>query len=252
MRYRLLLIRIISVFVTFAANPWQPAMAQLGTLPTDSKFELANSVDLDRADGAVLAQLERVKVFIADRKWDDTVDTLHRIMEISPGKLLGVTESRFISVRDYCQLQLASLPPDALKLYRTHVDPAARKWYEEGLAKHDQNLLRNIIDQTFASSWGDDALLALGDMALEVADYASARWYWERILPHTTPAGVPCAWPGFPDSNIDPATVRARLVFASILEADAARAGKELNQFTHLHSEAHGRLAGREVNYAEA
>ncbi len=34
----------------------------------------------------------------------------------------------------------------------------------------------------FCSSWGDDALLALGEMALEQGQYGAARGYWERIL----------------------------------------------------------------------
>ena len=44
--------------------------------------------------------------------------------------------------------------------------------------------LLNVVEQTFASSWGDKALLALGDLAFESGDFAAARWYWERIIPH--------------------------------------------------------------------
>ncbi len=108
------------------------------------------------------------------------------------------------------------------------------------------------MEQAFASSWGDDALLALGEMALESADYASARWYWERIIPHAPPAGQPSTWPGYPDTDLDLAGVRARLVLVSILEDSTTRAREELDQFTRLHGEARGWLGGREVKYAEA
>ena len=241
------------VFVAITAVFCQLARAQFIQLPAaGTQFDLAEGVELDRAEGTVLAQLERVKAFLADRKWDEAVDTLCQLMENSEGKLLGVTENRFVGLREYCQMQLASLPPEALKLYRSRVDPQARKWYEDGVANHDPRLLRKVIEQAFAGSWGDDALLALGDMALESGDYTAARWYWERIIPHPPPAGQPSTWSGYPDSDIDLAAVRARLVLASILEGSPAKAREELDQFTRLHGEARGRLGGLEVNYAEA
>ena len=243
---------ILPVLVALLADGLHPAWAQFPLSTAGSRFELADSIEIDLADGAALAQLERAKSFLADQKWDEAVETLRQVMENSEGKLLGVTENRFVGLRDYCQMQLASLPPDALKLYRGRIDPAARKWYEEGMANHDPRFLRKIVDQCFASSWGDDALLALGDMALESGDYATARWYWERIVPHPPPAGQAAAWPGYPDTDLSLASVRARLVLASILEGSTAKASEELQQFTRLHAEARGWLGGREVNYVEA
>jgi hypothetical protein len=239
--------------VAITAILCQLARAQLIQLPpAGAQFDLADGVELDRAEGAAPAQLERVKAFLADRKWDEAVDTLCQLMENSEGKLLGVTENRFVGLREYCQMQLASLPPEALKLYRSRVDPQARKWYENGVANHDPRLLRKVIEQAFAGSWGDQALLALGDMTFESGDYPAARWYWERIIPHPPPAGQPATWSGYPDSHIDLAAVRARLVLASILEGSPAKAREELDQFSRLHGEARGRLGGLEVNYAEA
>jgi outer membrane protein assembly factor BamB len=252
MRYRLLIFFMLLSCAIFTFGQWRQAVAQL-TAPTGGgSFELADNVELDRADSAVLVQLERVKTFLADRKWDEAVETLRRLVDNSEGKLLPVSENRFVSVREYCQMQLAALPPEALKLYRSRVDPVARKWYEEGRADHDMRLLRKVVEQAFAGSWGDDALLALGDMALESGDYPTARWYWERIIPQQPPGGQSLTWPGYPDTNIDLADVRARLVLASILEGSTDRAREELGQFTRLHGEAKGRLAGREVNYAQA
>ena len=131
------------LFVAITAIICQLAKAQLIQLsPAVYQFDLAEGVELDRAEGTVPAQLERVKAFLADRKWDEAVDTLCQLMENSEGKLLGVTENRFVGLREYCQMQLASLPPDALKLYRFRVDPVVRKWYEDGVANHDPRLLR--------------------------------------------------------------------------------------------------------------
>ena len=62
-----------------------------------------------------------------------------------------------------------------MKLYRGRVDPVAQQWYEQGIARRDRKLLQNVVDQAFASSYGDDALMALGEMAFESGDYAAAR-----------------------------------------------------------------------------
>ena len=123
-------------------------------------------------------------------------------------------------------MQLAALPPEALKLYRKRVDPVAQKWYQQGLAERNGKWLQKIVDQAFASRYGDQALLALGEMALEAGDFAAARWYWERIVPTVLPAGTPRTWPGYPDTDLDLATVRARLVLVSILEGAARGRGK--------------------------
>ena len=156
----------------------------------------------------VLAQLERVRAYLADRQWDEAVNTLQKVMETSEGKLLEVTPHRWVNLGDYCQLQLAKLPPEALKLYRGRIDPMARKWYKEGVASRDRKLLCNVVEQAFASRWGDKALLALGEMALEAGDYDAARWHWERIIPTQPQPSLPDTWPGYPDTNLDLAMVR--------------------------------------------
>ena len=223
-----------------------------GMFPT-SQFELSDAVQLDQADTAVRTQLDRVKPLLADRQWDEAVELLRQLSETSEGKLIGIAPHRFISLREWCQLRLASLPADALKLYRSRVDPVARKWCEQGIAHRDPTPLQNIVDQAFASSFGDDALMALGEIAFESGDFAAARWNWERIVPVHNPdtADTPLAWPSYPDTTLDLATVRARLILVSILEGATARARGELDAFRQLHPNAQGRLGDRTGRYVE-
>ena len=238
------------------ASVQHAAWAQLGRmgfgLVPGSRFELSDNVRLDQVDGTVRTYLDRVKEYLADGQWDEAVETLRQVMEESGTKLIGVTERRFISVRDYCHLQLASLPPEALALYRSRVDPLARKWYEEGIANRNRRRLLDVVDQAFASSWGDNALYALGEMALETADYAAARSYWEKAIPVDPPADASRTWLSVADTDLDLAAIRARLVLVSILEGSRARAGDELAELARLHPDAQGRLGGRDVNYIEA
>ncbi len=264
------LIWIILAILSLATAP--TAQAQPGLLfrfgAPSSQFELSETVQVDRADGTALAHLERAKACLAEHQWDEAVETLRQVMENAEGKLLAVTPWRYVNLSDACQLQLAALPPEALKLYRRRVDPRAEKWYQDGLASRDAKLLDNVIQQSFASSWGDKALMALGEIHLEEGDFSAARWCFERILPVKMPpgatrthewpsslgigAGYPDNWPGYPDSTLDPAAVRARLVLVSILEGVPSRAREELSQFVGLHGDARGRLGGRDVRYATA
>ena len=94
-------------------------------------------------------------------------------------------------------------------------------------------------------------------MALESGDYAAARFDWQRIIPNGSrlpllarPA-VPRAWPGYPDTTLDLAAVRARLVLVSILEGSRQRAAAELAEFARLHPNAQGRLGGKQGRYVD-
>lgn len=146
--------------------------------------ELSSAVHVDEADNAIRAQLVRVRACVADKQWDEAVETLRQIMENPGGKMIGLTDRHYVNLTDYCHAQIAALPPAALGLYRRRVDALAQKWFEEGFAQHDRSRLAAIVAQMFCSSWGDKALLALGDMALEQGQYGAARGYWEKMIEH--------------------------------------------------------------------
>ena len=242
----------IAIFAKATAGAHAPRlgifMALLLLFYTPSALRAAP--DIDAADNRVAAAFERVRACLADRQYDEAVEILRGQMENAGDKLWPVTPRRYITVRDYCQMQLAGLPPDALAIYRGRIDPMAQIWYKEGIAGRDRDKLLLVVRRAFAGRFGDDALLALGEMALEKADYAAARGYWEKILP-VDKAQTP-AWLSYPDTDIDPAAVRARLVLASVLEGSQQRAQAELVEFVRLHGDARGRFGGGESNYAQA
>ncbi len=163
-----------------------PAWAQFSTAP----IELSGSVNLDEADSGVRAHLERIKAYVADRQWDEAVETLRQVMEKYGAKMIPLTRTRYVNLADYCQVQIASLPAEALALYRERVDPLAQQRYEEGLAKRDTARLAEVVDKMFCSSWGDDALWVLGEIELEKGHYGRARSYWERLI-EVPPARIP-------------------------------------------------------------
>lgn len=239
-----------------------------------SRFELSDSVHVDEADSATRTHLERVRAFLANRQWDEAVETLRQVMEEHGEKLVAVelrpsmgaylhTDElhyelkHYLSLREVCQMLISELPPDALKLYRDRVDPAARRLYDEANTSAGESALRRVIEQFLISSYGDQALLRLGDLALERGDEAQARAYWQQLIPAegwqqafaVRPDRRP-PWLVYPDTDIEPADIAARLVLLSIFES-APQARSELEQFRTKYPDARGRLAGHDANYGQ-
>lgn len=239
-----------SVFAVLGLSAW--AAAQPGGFVPERRYELSGTVEVDRADSSAIKALNQAKAYLADKQFNDGIDLLLKTMETSGAKLVAVSPNRYLPLRDACQWVLISLPPEGLAQYRRRVDAEARRLYEEGVTHRDVRRLRKVVERYLASRWADDALDALGEIALESGDPAAARSFWERIVPVAQGAGQSLAWLGVPDTELDLAAVRARLVLASILEGSTERAGEELARFIQLHAQARGWFGGREVRYADA
>lgn len=180
---------VVALIVALLATRPTQSCAQLSLEP-----ELSPEVYFDEAANEQREQLRRASSFLADKQYDEAVETLRRVLE-SPGtKLIRAVPgesgpndySRYVSLKEYGHLQFAALKksaPEALDLYRSRVDPLAERWFKQGVAERDERLLARIVDQLFCSSYGDDALHRLAEFALERGDYAKARECWERLSP---------------------------------------------------------------------
>lgn len=210
------------------------------------------AVSLD-TDSAAVKKLGAARDFLAARQWSDGVELLHQIVEQHGDRLIAVSPGRYVNVRTCCDMLLAVLPADGLKVYRARIDPQAKKWFETGKANRDEGQLLKVVRQAFASSYGDDALLLLGELAWERGAISRARSYWRKLVPlakHYEPGQLPSLL-AYPDSPVDPAAIRARLVLCSFLQGNARRGQRELRSFAELHPEAQGTLAGRTGNLAK-
>jgi outer membrane protein assembly factor BamB len=248
-------------------------------LQAEPQFELSDAVDIEDLPNEASTHLARVSALAANENWDEAVETLRSVAQSHGTRLVEIEPRHYVNVRDFCHLRLLKLPAAARDLYRQRVDAVADQWYAQGIQQRDEDQLRRVVDELFCSSRGDDALLALGDLALERGHYSTARWYWERISPRLRlPDGRPVwyafagldfqehwdalrpqleqsdaepVWLAYPDTDVDLAGVRARLALVSILEGTLPRAELELRVLKQLHGEAAGHLAGGEGNYCE-
>lgn len=258
------------------------------------------TVQLDLADSTTRMQFTRVGEFLADGQWDEAVESLRRVMQRHGDRLVEVGDadsagySRYLPIRrrgHHLLLTARDESAEALGLYRSRVDPVAGQWYREALERRDRRQLQRVVDEFLASSFGDDALFALGEMALESGRFSDARRYWEQIDASLRwPAGVgegPAPrplwlglrqlqtdrqwdeilaqlaaaaeaagdrgdWQTYVGTDLPLAEVRARLVLVSILEGWPERARVELEHFRRLHADAVGNLGGRRVVLSEA
>ncbi|MBS0210980.1 MAG: PQQ-like beta-propeller repeat protein [Planctomycetes bacterium] len=157
-----------------------PALAQPGF--GQSQFELSGNVHLPEIDSATRQHLNRVEALINNRQWDEAVDTLQQVMENQADHVVSVDGRLYLSVRDFCQWKISQLPEEALAAYRGRVDPLAKVWLEQGQSSRDPAPLVQLLDTMFCSSYGDSALLALGDLALERGETGVAADYWRRLI----------------------------------------------------------------------
>lgn len=263
---RRLLFRTAILLGIVAVPALSPVSAQF-PFQSSARFELSDTVYVDEPESAARTHLEQVKAYLQSEQWDEAIEVLRAVGEKYGGKLVkrpveDEPSSRspalvhYISVREYCQWQIAALPAEGLELYRALVDTQAEQAYRAAIELRDARRLERVVEQFFCSSWGDDALLALGDLRLEAGDAAAARAAWLRIhRPPVLPESS--SLPGvrrltYPDSPLPPSDVAVRLAVASILEQDIERARSELSEFARLYRSSGGLLGGREVRYEEA
>lgn len=252
------LILVAALFLAELSSPH--AQAQIFPGPTD----LAGA-ELQLLDAAGAAHLENARQLLAQKEYDEAVEAIRRVLENDGGRLIPVRRDPqansnvptwHVTVREYCHWRLAALAheaPEALAAYRRLVDPLAERWLKEGREQHRPALLRRVVDESWASRWGDDAALSLGDEALSRGELTTARYWWERtgLGFHSRAKAIGEVSPFYPDSDLQPADVRARLLLASILAGDSEQVAAELKIFREQHATDVGTIAGRRGNYLE-
>ncbi len=194
--------------------------------------------------GAPRRLLDRAEQFLADEQWDDAIAALMRLIEPDNFNVVAIGEQRYVSLSDYCHRLLAKLPAEGLARYRTLVDAPAKSSYRQGIENRDPIRLQQVIDKYFCSSWGDDALLALGELALQRGDYQAARNAWLQIGLLQGEVGDRLT---YPETDLSLAAVKARLVLVALREGDWERAERELTELREDFPTVTGRLGGSEV-----
>jgi len=201
-----------------------------------------------------------VKDLLAENKWNEAVGILQEIsqtenrslVEVQRGESGGV--ATYLNVSTRCNVLLATrLSPEGRALYRSKVDPQARRWFENWQRTRDEAELLRIVRQTFMSSYGDDALLALGEAAWDRGDFSAARQWWQQLLPignehgAITDAEIAAEYSTilrYPDAQVEASVILARIIMCSIMDREFIGAQDELREFAERFPLAEGTLGG--------
>lgn len=222
-------------------------------------------------------RLQQWEALVADKAWDDAFHLIDALMITCDKEVFTLSKSdyaRSIPLKSYLQSCLTKLSPEGVRQYRRLYDPAAEELYREGITAHDAQLLHQVTTDYFLTSWADDALLALGDMAFTSGDLRLARQNWQRINSlFVGPSGDPIdmalsnlksevdlvklakVWKRtprpnqdyyYPDTNLAVSDVLSRLLLCSVQESDLSRAKAELLLLKALAPDSKIWIAGRE------
>jgi len=212
-------------------------------------------------DATALRRVADVQEYIDKKRWDEAADMLIRLTRERGKSLIALRNGWSVNLAWYCHVLVSTLPAEGLKAYREKIDRRAKSWLEDARKTGSDPPLRRILREAFCSSSGDEALLALGQSAWEKGDLITARQYWRQLLPpeSTRRAEAENAEKDretrfrlhYPDSNIEPALIRARLIVCDIMQRNFKRADRLLAAFAKRHPEATGRIAGRDGRLVE-
>lgn len=192
-----------------------------------------------------------------DRQWSEAIDIYQRVIERFGEKVARLPKGEpgadpadqfvlYMDGRRYCHRKIAQMPPEARAIYRDRVDPIAGRWYREGVDRRDAGPLRRVVDQAFCSSWGDDALELLGDLAFQDGRFGEALSAYSQLVPDRAEDPFVLV---HPDPSIDLARVAAKKWLCRAAgEQTPTRA--DLEAFARRYPGASGTLAGRRGSYA--
>lgn len=204
----------------------------------------ALTLDLDTVASKKLATIEN---HLRASQFAEAIDLLRGLTEVTSEKLVPSNGNRYVGARRYAHALVAGLPPAGLALYRQQIDPGLRQVFVTAQSQRDPVLLRKLVAEAYCSSYGDDALWLLGEMAWESGNFTLARNYWRQLIPPPAPSapGQPVPLLAYPDTDLDAATIRARIILCSLLGGDRERAERERLAFAELYPTANGQLSGR-------
>jgi len=159
--------------------PGSPVRNRLLTVDADTMklsrekyfFSLTILDEYGRANAIVDAALQRE----AKGRTREAMKLYQLAIERYPRMLRRVSAAGvFVTVGQYCQRRILQLPAADLAFYRTLYDGRAREAAQQARRRYVLAGFQEIVDTMLATSWGDNALAALGDAALDAADYEEA------------------------------------------------------------------------------
>jgi outer membrane protein assembly factor BamB/tetratricopeptide (TPR) repeat protein len=194
---------------------------------------------------------------VRDGQWAEAIELYLRVIDQHgdglaqvprggpPARAAGAPGPQlYVNARRYCQAALAALPPEGRALYRRRIDARAEPLYRRGVETGDRGALAQVVREMFASSWGDQALDRLGDLAFREGRFAEALAAYKLLLDD------PGGGLAYPDPDIDRARVAAKVLLCRAAAGDPP-APADFENFRATYGDPEGSLAGRSGKLAD-
>ena len=189
-----------------------------------------------------------------DSQWAEAIEIYQRIIDQYGDKVAKLPRDKdkavdpssdefvlFVDLRAYCHRSLANLPPEARRIYRNRMDSLAERWFREGERRRDAPLLRRVVELAFCSSWGDEALELLGDLAFQDGRFGEALAMYRPLVPDRSEDASGLV---YPDPSVDLARIAAKKLLCRAAAGEKLILAQELDTFSKRFPEASGSLTG--------
>jgi len=115
-------------------------------------------------------------------QYRNAVLVLQHVIETSANVLTTLDGRVYRPVREMAERQIVAMGPAGLEAYRTEVDGQVKALLGSAGENRDEEALRTVEGRYFLSTWGDEAVFALGCLYLDRHQYARARRLFGRLL----------------------------------------------------------------------
>lgn len=157
---------------------WAKSDEEMKLSSEQSFFTLNLVEEADRANALVEAGLKKE----AEGQFREALKLYQVVIEKFPNELYRVSQyGVFVPVAQYCQRRILNFPALDLAFYRTLYDARAKEAFEQARRKNSLSGLAEIADTMLATSYGDNALLELGNAALDAGNFLEALEYFTTL-----------------------------------------------------------------------
>ncbi|MCK6475027.1 MAG: PQQ-binding-like beta-propeller repeat protein [Planctomycetes bacterium] len=165
-----------------AFQNWIPGEDQM-KLSSEPTFYTLNLVEeMDRAYALIEAAMKKE----SEGQWREALkiyqDLYEKLLIKNPDILYRISKyGIFVPATQFVQRRILRFPKEHLAFYRTMYDARAKEAFEQARRQYSLIGLSDIVDNMLATSYGDNALMELGNAALDTGHYLEAMEYFTTI-----------------------------------------------------------------------
>ncbi len=179
------------------------ALLSLDCLTTDASAQVLNAVEINtddedekslsgfqiQVDDSMATSFKDFERFAARKDWEKAFRAIGEIPSEKRIGMLDAGDGMIVPARTRIWQVVAELPAEGREAFRVFFDAKARELLsqidaEDAEPGADVKIARQVYDEYFLTSVGDDAANLLGDAAFEQGDFRGAERHWRDILDH--------------------------------------------------------------------